>query len=96
MPKTIYIKDLVSNNDYELNVEESLKISDLKGKIENIIGRKINNKLMIKKNHKNNSTSLNDENLTVKEAHIKNGDTIIVGKQQVQGGKILYKRNYSI
>lgn len=96
MPKEIYIKDLVNNKDYDLTVEENLKISELKGKVENIIGRKINNKLMIKKNHKNNATSLNDEDLTVKEAHIKNGDTIIVGKQQVQGGKILYKRNYSI
>jgi len=43
---------------------------------------------MIKKNHRNNPTSLNDETLTVKKAHIKNRDTIIVGK--VQGGLLLY------
>lgn len=91
MPKTIYIKDLTNNNEYDLDVEENVKITDLKLMIEKKIGRKINNKLMIKKNHKNNATSLNDENLTIKEARIKNGDTIIVGKVQVQGG-ILFCR----
>lgn len=87
MSKTIYIKDLTTNKEYELTIENSnITISQLKGLIKDKIGRTINNKLMIKKNHRNNPTSLNDETLTVKSAHIKNGDTIIVGKVQVQGG----------
>lgn len=87
MSKTIYIKDLTTNKEYELTIEDSnITISNLKRLIANKIGRTINNKLMIKKNHRNNPTSLNDETLTVKNAHIKNGDTIIVGKVQVQGG----------
>ena len=90
MSKTIYIKDLTNDNDYELTVEDNITISQLKVLIGNKIGRQIQNKLMIKKNHRNNPTSLNDENLTVKKAHIKNGDTIIVGKVQVQGGLLLY------
>jgi len=90
MSKTIYIKDLTNDNDYELTVEDNITISQLKVLIGNKIGRQIQNKLMIKKNHRNNPTSLNDETLTVKKAHIKNGDTIIVGKVQVQGGLLLY------
>lgn len=86
MSKNIYIKDLSNDKEYELNVEEELKISELKKKIENLIGRKIDNKLTIKKNKRPNPTSLSDETQTVKTAHIKNGDTIIVGKAPAKGG----------
>lgn len=86
MSKNIYVKDLSNDKEYELTVEEGLKISDLKKKIETLIGRKIENKLTIKKNLRPNPISLSDENQTVKEAHIKNGDTIIVGKAPAKGG----------
>jgi hypothetical protein len=86
MTKTIYIKDLSNDKEYELKVEESLKISELKKQIEALINRKIDNKLTIKKNKRPNPTSLSDETITVKEAHIKNGDTIIVGKAPAKGG----------
>ena len=80
MSKNIYVKDLSNDKEYELKVEEGLKISELKKKIETLIGRNIDNKLTIKKNLRLNTTSLSDENQTVKQAYIKNGDTIIVGK----------------
>lgn len=86
MSKNIYVKDLSNDKEYELKVEEGLKISELKKKIETLIGREIENKLTIKKNLRNNPTSLSDENQTVKQAHIKNGDTIIVGKAPARGG----------
>ena len=85
--KTIYIKYLVEGNeDKPLDVYPNEKISDVKRKIEELLGIKIVNKLMIKHKHKRNHTSLNDENLTVKEAHIKYGDTITIGKTDVHGG----------
>ena len=86
MSKNIYVKDLSNDKEYELKVEEGLKISELKKKIETLIGREIENKLTIKKNLRPNPTSLSDENQTVKQAHIKNGDTIIVGKAPAKGG----------
>lgn len=86
MSKNIYVKDLSNDKEYELKVEEGLKISELKKKIETLIGRNIVNKLTIKKNLRPNPTSLSDENQTVKQAHIKNGDTIIVGKAPAKGG----------
>jgi hypothetical protein len=86
MSKNIYVKDLSNDKEYELKVEEGLKISELKKKIETLIGRNIDNKLTIKKNLRLNTTSLSDENQTVKQAYIKNGDTIIVGKAPARGG----------
>ena len=79
--KTIFIKDIVNNTQYELSVNVNLKISELKIKIENTIGRKIMNKLCIKHKHRKVLTQLLDENLTISEAHIKNEDIIILGKE---------------
>ena len=45
---------------------------------------------MIKHKQKRNQTSLNDESQTVKDARIKNGDVITIGKSDVYGGKILF------
>lgn len=85
--KTIYIKYLVEGNDDKpLEVYPNEKISEVKKKIETMLNIKITNKLMIKHKQKRNQTSLNDENLTVKEAHIKNGDVITIGKTDVYGG----------
>jgi hypothetical protein len=86
-PKTIYIKYLVEGNeDKPLDVYPNEKISDVKKKIEKMLNITITNKLMIKHKQKRNQTSLENENLTVKEAHIKNGDTITIGKTEVIGG----------
>ena len=85
--KTIYIKNLVDvKKDFELEVERSIKVYELKKKIENKLGFVIHSHLMLKKVHRPNSISLNDENLTLDECHIKNGDIIIIGKTDVKGG----------
>ncbi len=86
MSKNIYVKDLSNDKEYELKVEEGLRISELKKRIQELIGRNIVNKLMIKKKLRPTPTNLDDENLTVKEAKIKNGDTIIIGKAPAKGG----------
>ena len=72
--------------NFELEVERSIKVYELKKKIENKLGFVIHSHLMLKKAHRRNSISLNDENLTLDECHIKNGDIIIIGKTDVKGG----------
>ena len=71
--KNICVKNLIDSNIIDLEVFLHETISDIKKKIENIIRRKIVNKLMIKHKQKRNQTSLNDESQTVKDARIKNG-----------------------
>jgi len=87
--KNICVKNLIDSNIIDLEVFPNETIRDIKKKIENIIGRKLVNKLMIKHKQKRNQTSLNDESQTVKDARIKNGDVITIGKSDVYGGKIL-------
>ena len=86
MPKTIYIKDMSNDKEYELKVEETLKISELKTKIETLVGRSIESNLLIQKNKRGNPTSVSDPNKTIKEAHIPSGSTIIIGKTLAKGG----------
>ena len=83
---TIYIKYLVTGEIFVLDVEKSIKVYELKKKIENILGIRLINKLMIKNVWRRNAISLSDENLTLKESHIKNDDTIIIGKSDNKGG----------
>ena len=83
---TIRVKYLVSNEDFDLEVEKSIKVCDLKKLIENKLNISYKNKLLIKHKNRNVPTSLNDENLTLFESHIKNGDIIIIGKADVVGG----------
>ena len=88
-PKNISVKNLINSKEIDLEVFPNETISDIKKKIENIIRRKRVNTLMIKHKQKRNQTSLNDESQTVKDARIKNGDVITIGKSDVYGGKIL-------
>ena len=83
---TIYVKYLVSNEEFDLEVEKSIKVCDLKKLIEKKLNISYINKLLIK--HKNRAipSPLNDENLTLFESHFKNGDTIIIGKADAVGG----------
>lgn len=89
MPKTIYIKDLSNDKEYELSVEETLKISELKTKIEGLVGRQIESNLLIQKNKRGNPTSVSDQTKTIKEAHIPSGSTVIVGKTLAVGGSAI-------
>ena len=84
--KTIYIKyyGKVKKN-FELEVERSIKVYELKKKIENKLGIAIGY-LMLKKNPRCNSISLNDENLTLEQCHIRNGVEIIVDQTGPRGG----------
>lgn len=86
MSKTIYFKHLVDNREYELMVGEGETVKNIKSKIEQKLNITIKNKLMIKHKGKRNFTSLEDENKTVSEAHIKNGDIIQIAKTDVVGG----------
>lgn len=83
---TIHVKYLVSNEDFDLEVEKSIKVCDLKKLIENKLNISYENKLLIKHKYRPASSLLNDENLTLFESHIKNGDIIIIGKADVVGG----------
>lgn len=85
--KIIYIKYLVDvKKNFELEVESSIKVYELKKKIENKLGISIPIHLMLKHVQKRNSISLNDENLTLDESHIKNGDEIIICKPDFNRG----------
>ena len=88
MSKTIYVKYLLTGEEKELEVKTDEKIIEIKKRIENMLGITIINKLMIKHKQKRNQTGLYDENLTVKQAHIKNSDVITIGKSDVLGGKL--------
>lgn len=87
MSKTIYVKYLVTNKDYDITVQPEEKVKDLKSKIESLLSIKLKNKLMIKHKNRPTPTNLNNEEETIKEAKIKNGDLIIIGKNDVAGGK---------
>ena len=85
--KTIYIKYLRDvKKNFELEVERSIKVYELKKKIENKLGIAIHNHLMLKKAHRRNSISLTDENLTLDKCRITNGDEIIIVNTDVVGG----------
>ena len=84
--KTIYIKYLRDvKKNFELEVERSIKVYELKKKIENKLGIAIGY-LMLKKNPRCNPISLNDENLTLEQCHIRNGVEIIVDQTGPRGG----------
>ena len=85
--KTIYIKyPLDVKKNFELEVESSIKDYELKKKIENKLGITIHNHLKLKKAHGRNSISLTDENRTLDECRIKNGDEIIIDITHNRGG----------
>lgn len=44
---------------------------------------------MAKHAHRRQQRSLENENATLKEAHIKNDDTITIGRTEVKGGTII-------
>ena len=91
MSKTIYVKYLVTGIEHELTVYDTETVSDLKKKIERLLGVTLVNKLMIKHKGKRNQQSLSDETLTIFAAHVKNNDTITIGKSDVKGGNVFSK-----
>ena len=86
MSKTIYVKYLVTGNEYEVKVNDNETVSNLKKRIEDLLKVQLVNKLMIKHCGKRNQQSLSDESLTISNARIKTNDVITIGKSDVKGG----------
>lgn len=84
--KTVSVKYLVTNKYYDLSIGTEKKVKDLKKKIEELLNIKLINKLMIKHKQKRNQTSLYDEEQTIEDARIHNGDIITIAKSDVLGG----------
>ena len=84
--KIIQVKYLPTDKIFELEIDSSMKIYEVKKKIEEILNTKINNKLMISRIGRRNMTNLSDENLSVFDSHIHNNDQIVIAKENVVGG----------
>lgn len=85
--KRIYINYLVTDQrNIPLDVSLNETVTELKKKIENKLGIKILNNLMIKHQKRRRPRCLDDETKTLREAHIHNNDEITIGKTDVKGG----------
>ena len=87
--KTVNVDYLVTNKKYEVEIETDKKVKDLKEKIEKLLNVKLINKLLIQKKGKRAPTNLNDEEQTIEDARIHNGDKITIAKTDVLGGYFL-------
>lgn len=86
MSKTVTVHYLVTSKYYDVTIETTKQVKDLKKKIENLLSIKLINKLMIKHKQKRNQTCLSDENITIEAARVHNGDIITIAKTDVLGG----------
>lgn len=85
--KLIYINYLVTGQkNIPLKVNLNWKVKDLIKVIEEKLKIKLVNKLMVKPSKRRNQRSLDDENITLADAHIHNHDTITIGRNEVKGG----------
>ena len=85
--KTVSVKYLVTNQMIEITIDIKKKVIDLKAKIEELFKIKLINKLMIQRKGQRKQTNLNDENQTIEDARVHNGDKITIAKTDVLGGK---------
>ena len=83
----IHIKDLVSNIVYDMEVENSIKVSELKKLIEKLIGRQISSKLSVRHKRKRNLISLDNEDLyhVMKDWYAKQS---VVSKKALLDGEV--------
>ncbi len=86
--KTVSVKYLVTNQTIDITIEINKKVKDLKAKIEEFFKIKLINKLMIQRKGKRKPTNLNDEEQTIEDARVHNGDKITIAKTDVLGGKL--------
>ena len=84
--KTIYIKNVLINEEKEITIDISKTVKDLKNEIEKLFGIKINNNLLLKRKTKRCRVELYNEQASLKEIHIHSYDTIIIGRADVAGG----------
>ena len=82
--RTLYIKDIFNDRDLEVTIRDEDMISTLKSKVEAKLELKLL-RLMVKKGNRNNPI-LVEVTKKVKDYHLHNGDTILVGKDDVVGG----------
>ena len=85
--KTVSVKYLVTNQIIDITIDIKKKVIDLKAKIEELFKIKLINKLMIQRKGQRKQTNLNDENQTIEDARVHNGDKITIAKTDVLGGK---------
>lgn len=85
--KTVFVHYLVRNQRIDITIDIKKTVKDLKDEIEKFFNIKLINNLMIRRKTKRIPTNLNDENQTIEDARIKNGDKIIISKTDVLGGK---------
>lgn len=85
--KTVSVKYLVTNQVVDIKIDIKKTVKDLKDEIEKFFKIKLVNKLMIQRKTKRKQTNLNDENQTIEDARIHNGDKITIAKTDVLGGK---------
>lgn len=74
--KIIYVFDLLSCRKFDVEIEINETIRELKEKIEKKLNRKIESKLKILTIGRRKERILENEELTVKEARIHDGDRI--------------------
>jgi len=85
--KTVLVHYLVRNQRIEITIDINKKVKDLKAKIEEFFKIKLINKLMIKHKKCRTQTNLHDEDQTIEDARVHNGDIITIAKTDVLGGK---------
>jgi len=83
--KSITVRDLETNKEIDIEIFINQTIKELKEKIEKLINRKILTRLMIHHKFQRQPHSLNNEDLTLLEARIKNGDIITIRDGRVCG-----------
>ena len=82
--KIIIVKNLFTGEENEIKIGVDQKVKDLKITIEKLYNIKIeNNSCIYKRMSSRGLTCLPNEDKSIKEAHIKNYDMIILGKQSI-------------
>ena len=83
----IFVKNLANCEVTEIEIDANEKIKDLKEKIENLTGMKLSDNYRIHHPSYRKSKKFGDENRCIKDSKIRNHTMIIVGIQDVLGGK---------
>ena len=83
--KSITVRDLETNKEIDIEIFINQTIKELKVKIEKLINRKILTRLMLQQKGRRTPHKLNDEDLTISEARIHNGDIITITKTEILG-----------
>lgn len=87
MSKSIHVKYLLTGKTIPLEVQNDETIESVKKRCAELLGlSQIEGFLLVKHQKRRSPKSLENESLTVEQAHIKTDDEIIIGKTLVRGG----------